>query len=228
MINVDVLFRRVQDMSRQYRSGFMSNDEFNDGLLMAQEVVAMYYYSKFEESNIVSDTLFPFIKSESISVVGGIMPIPSDFKFKLEANVTSINNTDVGIDEMVEPIRYINSDHWSGTLSSPIRKPRIGVCDSYGMTRKNNNFHVRPLEITKAQLTYIRNPNVATRVVTFDSDTDEETYDANASINLEWGQHCLPLFVDLLLSYKGVQLSDSQIIDYKINDYVKSKNLQGD
>lgn len=228
MIDIDLLYRRVQDLSRQYRSGFISNSEFNDGVSMAQKVVMGYYYSLYEESNVVSDVLSDFVKAEPITLLNGSGDIPSDFAFKIGGYVSSFVNKEPTIEQITEPITYVNSEHWGATLNSPIRKPRVDVENSYAMTRQNNKLLVRPMEVNEVTFIYIRKPLEAVRATNLDSTTDEENFDAINSVNLEWHEQCLQIFVDLLLYYKGLQIAASDIIDYaKTTNYVLQQNVKG-
>ncbi len=95
MIGVNVLYNEVQDITRTYQGGYLTNDEFNRAVNQAQ---AHLFSFLLEDSNVdrYTDTsLDPFKEETLIAKSSGAYPVPEDFAALREIAVPFILPTGV-------------------------------------------------------------------------------------------------------------------------------------
>jgi hypothetical protein len=112
------------------------------------------------------------------------------------------------------PVDYMNSNEVFYTLSSPIRQPSIQN-NIYRHQILNNTIYVYP-KLDKVVLKYLRRTTTpvwgSTPVSTPTGDFAQ--YDPAISVNFEWQYENFQDLVDLVLFYLGLQVKDSEIVQF--------------
>lgn len=232
MINVEYIFKAVNDLTRKNNAGYTSNAEFNRHLNQSQDMLMRYYYRQFEEHQILVDSLLPFIVNTQLQIgAKGVVVLPSDYRHRLEVGYLEIYNAACGetggpsIDP--KPMHYMAANEEMETLSSPIRKPRKdkGV---YRHTFFNGYMQVYPTDLTGyVNFKYLRDPVQANYAVTVNSVDRIQIYDPLNSVNLEWEEQDRDNIVDLILLFMGVAIRETALIQWVIqkNQYLANKQV---
>ena len=234
-ISVEFLRNQVNQLASKDQAGYSTDNEFNDNLASAQNVLFEYYYQLFEVQQQVVDALMPFIKEETVLTPNGVGNFPTDYIHRLQVSYKYVKNKGCttsckcgnkckpnGPEITVYPVDYMQTDEEAVVLSSYIRKPSIAK-RIFRHTFKNNKIYVYPTTISKVGFKYLRKPNSAFYATTIVSTStgDFRQYDAANSIDLEWPVQETENFVDLMLFYLGIEIRSSQILDF-----VKMKQQQ--
>lgn len=212
MLDVDFLYKRVVQLSGKGQNGYHSNDEFNDNLNHAQQVIYNYLLESDGSNKSVSSFLYPFIK---VAEITNPFVLPSDYREDIEVNFIKLD--DCGNRSIPFCAKPLRSDQVDLILKSPIRKPSSS---NFMYEVIGGKLIVRPLEKGVVSLKYYSNPPVAKRSTTVDINTDGEVYDESNSVQLVWPEKSIDDFVDILLHMKGIILRESPLIRY-----VESKNI---
>jgi len=230
MIPVEYIFNATNDLTRKNNAGYTSSEEFNRHLNQCQDMLMRYYYKLFEESQIVVDSLFPFLKELQLIVgTNGIVPMPDDYRYRLEVGYLEVFNAACeetgGPTIQPKPMHYLAANEVIETLSSPIRKPskekRI-----YKHTFVNNYMQVYPKDLTGyVNFKYVRDPLQAVYATTFDSINRIQVFDSSNSVDLEWLDQDRDNLVDLLLLMKGISIRETALTQWIMqkNQYLSNK-----
>lgn len=215
MIDVDVLYKSIKDLLRKDFNGWISSDEFNRMLALAQNDIFEYYLFAIQKNHRITNALRTFIEESNLTVVSGYADLPENFRYKLEVLFEIIENGEdcVPVTTM-KPGTQLNSDkpgmrYESVILSPDISKKQLAY-EFIGDTIKvhPNNF------IGRIYLKYYRKPARAERAYTVNSTTFEEVYDQGFSTQLEWNEEEMSNFVDVMLFYNGLKTRESPIIEW--------------
>lgn len=216
MINVDTLYSRIKDLARKDKSGYLTNDEFNRNLVNAQTAIYEYYFSIFEQTQVVPDRMAPFVVQGSFALpASGLVALPSLFKHTLRVNFIKVTNVAGGapVTSKIEALP-IEATEIDLTLSSPVRGPSVANRNIYYRVAGTNLQVFNGGIHGGVEFEYLRQPETPERAVTLDTDNDEESYDSANSTQLEWDSHVEPHFVDVLLYYYGLPTRQSEIIQW--------------
>jgi hypothetical protein len=210
MINIEVLYQTVRTLLRKDHAGWISSDEFNQVVALAQEAMFGFYLDSENERD-ANDALNPFEKTAPLTKIApGQFSMPTDYKARIEA-VTNSTASDCSTEVNYTPVRFITRQSEYLTLSSPIRGPKI---DSPKCVIRGDVLTVYPGKVPNVTLRYYRQPIEAIRAYTLNTISQEEEYDEANSVNLEWSAGRLDNFVDYLLYYKGLSLRETELIQW--------------
>jgi hypothetical protein len=217
MISVQLVFERVQDLSRKDKAGYMSSEEFNRDLGQAQNILFRYFYQQFEDRQQIVDSLNPFHKTVNLPIANGFCEFPADYRHRTEVGYLFVENPLCGLEQpTVEPIPmpYLNANEVMETLVSAIRKPSKEKKRVYH-TFINNKIEVHPYSLTGyIKFKYLAVPPTAIYATTLDLANDQENYDPLNSIDLIWNQQDTDNLVDLLLFFKGLEVRESALLEW--------------
>lgn len=220
MIDVDNLRTLVnQDLSRKdHAGGFMSSDEFNRLMNLAQNILFDFFFSKRDEQE-ARNALSPFYREVRLLASDDRnFTLPTDYNEKLDLWVATRENCDF---DAYIPIEIPARNELSRTLSSPVRGPDLNKEVVVGRLNETQ-LRLWPdiIDPYTVHLSYYIIPPEAERAYTVNPTTDEEELDAANTVNLIWSSDQLPEFVDLMLLFKGLSLRASSLIQW-----VQAKNV---
>ena len=215
MIDVDRLRTIVNtDLARKdHAGGFMSSDEFNRLVNVAQEMLFDYFFER-EDEQMVRDALSPFYRTKRLpSTDGHSFTLPSDYNKKLDIWVGNLSSC--ADNTLYIPVEIPARNELSRTLSSPVRGPSLAREVVVGRL-KESVLDIWPNIVSPYTLNiayYIGLPQ-ALRAYTVNPTTDEEELDAANTVNLAWRDDQIVDFIDVLLLFKGMTLRSSSFLEW--------------
>lgn len=210
MIPIVDIYRRVLDLSRKGRSGYLNAEEFTRHCNEAQDLLFRFYFKKYEEDQIITDALRPFVKDALAQLTNSRAPLPADYRHKIAVSVFRMNQGSY----TQYPIQFIRNHEVDLTRISPIRKPVLSEPRSWRYSIADNFFSVVPEMEGGYKIVYLCNPPNGKYAVTINGGTDEEDYDAGNSIDLIWNTQEMTNIIDLVLFLIGFQVKDNEIIQF--------------
>ncbi len=213
MINVDTLYNRISDLVLKDKSGYIDNTEFNRLMVTTQELVYDYEYAQYERKQAVSDALAGFVKTQqSTMTLGNAGARPSDYRHDLRNATVKLTQMISGVPTVVaKTCTYLHQDEINLTLDSVLRAPSV---ERFYYHFENGVQRVLPAISGYFVLRYLRQPTTPYRAVTLDVSNDQENYDSTTSVQLEWPSQLIRTFEDLMCWYLGLQIRDSEIIQW--------------
>lgn len=214
MINVDVLYNRLQDLTRKGKASYFKNDEFNRNMNDAEELLFGYYIELYKNSRWVEDAIkFTLLEAE-IANSSGVYPLPSNYKLYNSVAAKVLSGTKGNYKVSKKPA-YENKDDES-YLSEDNALRRGDVA------KRRFSYEVGASDITmfpsdftgNIYLKYFRDITKAVRGVTIVAGTDEEAYDAGSSTDLEWDPRELPNLIDIMLYLFGMSARDTAVMQW--------------
>lgn len=214
MIDVNYIYNRVSDLSAKHKSGYITNDQFNRDLTHMQDLLFRYYVDMYASTKRVVDVMATFVDFKSVKVIEGLVTPPNNFEHMIEGTTLLLENDCDGEVIVTEhPIYRLINDR-NMTLSSPIRKPSK-TKNLYYYDLMGESLYIYPEDVSgRMRIKYFRKPNVATRAVTIDTTTDDETYDEDNSTQLEWKSIETDNIIDIMLFFKGVQIRETNLLQW--------------
>lgn len=217
MINVQTLWQTIRDITRKDHAGYTSTDEFNRALSWAQEMVFGYYAEETSNDQGISEALDVFISEASLSPASGqYYNLPADYKRRINAGVKIVENSSCGNGPTTswKWANFWKSNEDLLTLDSPIRRPSVAK-RIFAYEIIGSQIKWWPSDYTgNIYLKYYRQPVEAFRAFTLNTATQEEEYDSQNSVNLEWAPDEIPNFVDLILLNKGLAIRENVIVNW--------------
>lgn len=224
MILMQDLFLRVNtDLVKKGLGGFANNSTFNRAVNEAQVILMEYYAEKYRFSQNLADAVLPFLETADIAITSGTFSFPSDYRHLLSAAYISYTNSD---GEPVETETILNESLPNEQLYA-YRKPTLGKPKTYKYELGAVN-KIKPSTLAgKVRVTYLRVPAEASRAVTNNVTTDDEDYNAGSTVNLEWPSHEFVNFVDLLMFAKGVEIRETDLVNWVAgrNQFAKTEKI---
>lgn len=218
MISVNELYNEVQDVTRTYQGGYLSNDEFNRAVRQAE----MHLFSFLtEDSNVDRNTetsLDPFKEEALIYKLSGVYPKPDNFAVLREIAVPFMLPSGLTEYRPAYPVENIGM-----TMTSVIRKPSK---TAFGYTW-DTDFTLYPDSNVQILLKYFRVPVAPERKVTYATDgSGNELFNPTGTIDLEWNAMDKSIILDLTLYYAAVITSTPNLIEWvqNKNSFIPSKN----
>lgn len=220
MIPVQDIIKRVQDLSRKDKSGYMSSEELTRDLNETQQMLMDYYWDRFSNSQDGIDSLNPFIKEVELQIKNGFVDFPDDYRHRIEMGNVFIenqygDNCSVSNPKVTEAeLRYLHPSEERLTVTSHIRKPSVEKKRIYH-SFVNNRIKILPKEtVGYVVLKYLAQPPVAIYATTINPTTDKEEYDASNSVDLEWNAQDLHNIVDIMLLFKAIEVRESALVNW--------------
>jgi hypothetical protein len=161
----------------------------------------------YELNLINTNSVKRFKSTANIVVTTGIGDLPADYEYHSASLFTYQVNGDP---TKWKKIDIVTDEEWDARISSSIKYP----------TQKNpigkivgDKIHILPLSIQAFRLAYLRTPNVPEFAMTLDQD-DVEVYDDQNSVELDFEEFDKLKIAQMILSYRGVNLRDVNIVQY--------------
>ncbi len=142
-------------------------------------------------------------------VTNGVLPFPADYahyedvRYNYTTPINGINNTFPKPVEMLKEAQL--TERLGNYTKQPTTKNPVGVV-------RNNSIHIFPLTITAVDFHYYRFPKDP--VFSYDEADGYITYNAAASIDLEWPRDEKLTIANMMLSYVGVNLREGELVQY--------------
>jgi hypothetical protein len=224
MIDVDFIYQRVSDLSRQNKSGQLQNDMFNRMLTSTENILFDYYQDLLEVDGSIAASLVNFIESKEVSVLNGLINLPEDYRHRISvtANIQK-KNCAPGTIKLVA-FRYAAADEFDMIRQSPIRKGNLERGIAWH-TLSSGTIEVSP-KVKKVTLRYLRVPQYAERVVEVDVNTLVETYQQDDSSQLEWPVSCQEDIIALMLMQFGITIKETALTQYALSRINSLSNKQ--
>lgn len=214
MINVNDIWQLIRDVSRKDHAGYLSTNEFNRVLRIAEELLFDYYIWIYDSTARIEAALDPFRVSLSVPYPPGGYTLPGDLRQRLEVGAIWVESSCGSLVTTPYPAPPLNTNEKMLTLSSGVRKPSL--------TKKvfrhqiiANRMILYPETFTgNIHLEYLRHPVYGSRGYTIDVPSQEEIYSANTSVNLEWPLSEQGNILDIMLFVKGIQVQSGPLIQW--------------
>lgn len=216
MINVDYIFKRVNDsLSKKNQAGYSSVEDFNGDLHDSENILFEFFYKDYERTQKISDALSPFLVEKDFPVNSGYVAYPDDYRHPLEMvynMVLSGKDCESSAQEIL--MHKLQSNEERDTMASFIRKPSIEKKLIY-FVQLADKFRIRPMELKgSVRFKYLRNPKFGEYKTSIDFEKEIEVYDPLISTNLEWKEPESVGIIDLMLLHKGIEIRDSELVQF--------------
>lgn len=214
MIDVDFIYRRIRDLSRENKSGQLQNEMFNRTLTSCENILYDYHQEMFERDGNVAAAMHPFIKKTDVNVIGDLIELPDDYRHRISLS-KRVAISEPGCENpefMTVNYRYMPADKFDEMKSSFVRKPDLQKGIAWHSLR-NGTIEIAP-RVKKITIRYLREPVYGNRVVVEDTDTLVEAYDQAASTDLEWPMIAREDLINLMLMQFGVSIKETPLVQY--------------
>jgi hypothetical protein len=216
-------YRFVQFLANQTQSGGIKPNDFNLASERAQIQLFYTERQKWQETQIITDALSPFLTKVSLIVSPfGRVNYPSDYAGTSSVRHTYFLNSSTAANpkSISVDVDEINDNAIGDVLSSQIvmptkRYPRIAYYDNY--------MQVFPQNLGIIDLTYLREP--AKPVWGFTIVNNNPVYDPSpsASTNWEFLDQYHNAIVMMICSYFGMNLREADVV--QAAEMFKTQNL---
>ena len=153
----------------------------------------------FDNSQVSTDALLPFIKESPITVINGFANLPTDYRHTVSAT-NSVNN---------KIVTFLTKREFDEILTDSINFPTdIYPCATF----VQGELKLRPLTTTSLNFTYLRKPAVPFWNYTIIN--DEPVYDPTGSVQIEFPEITHITFARLILGYMSIQFRDADLLQY--------------
>jgi hypothetical protein len=199
------------------KGGYGTNAQFNDDVRRMQTMLQNYFINRYAESNVIEESLSPFITQQTITLTDYTAPKPTSFRHKISAKYQySINNDDFSNSSLQEfPLIELRANEWDATHDSVIRGAnKEKERGYYGIMSDTMRFSFNKGDVI---VTYIKTPPTAVRQVTLDVATDNENYNPTGTVDLIWNESDENNLIDIMLWFKGIQIRESEIMNWVIS-----------
>lgn len=224
MVNVDTVYQAVLTLTNKFQGGgYLSPDEFNTFANIANLELMDEYFSSFQNTQKLTDSIKTFISTKTLMIDElGMMQYPSDYYFfaamrtykledylavktKCEKNNTPINYR--GIRQV--NIKVIDNDKLGSLMSSDLFAPneQYPVAIFYG-----DYIQIYPLNLGIGILDYLFKPPAVNWGFTISGSTGLPIYNPETSTDFMWddiNQNSLIMKISRLL---GVQIRETDLV----------------
>lgn len=201
------LYETVSQTAKTGTSGYQSMAEFNNSLSLCQKELLGLLSPYYAKNIHVQDLLAPFIEVSANSTSK-----PADYHQFVSATVNG---------HAAYPLRPNQLSLYS---TSPIRKPTATL--SYYCFVENG---IEWLTLTgiSGDMTYIRQPNEASIILTPTSTEDDDYLTPTVGDELEWPERAFPFLFYMMLQKLGVEMKDALIQEFsQIGLQVEATKIQ--
>lgn len=216
MIDVNVIYQRVQDLASKDKGGYLSPQEFNRHLLDAQIMLYEFYFDKFEHYQQIPENMRDFVVPANLALSSsGTAALPLDFQHCIRVRYRKVVNVPGG-EPTVEFIEAtpIHASEVNLTLSSPVRKPSLSKRRVYFRLANSVLNVYTDVSGGQVELEYLRLPVVPFWNSTLDVANDQYNYTSSGSVQLEWQEYDQDNFTDLMLLLYGLPTRQSEVIQW--------------
>lgn len=170
-------------------------------------------FADFEKNETIHDGLRPFrvIQGFTSSLSGFLNAVyfPDDYMHFTGNAVTIYGST-------LYKIKFVNDDEWADATRSQLRQPlsTAAIAKDIGKSNVslNGGFQLFPLQTLVGSYDYLRRP--VTPVYAYTVSGRTITYNAGASVQLEWTDNYINPIMFAALSYWSIDMDDNGLIQY--------------
>lgn len=214
MVNVNSIWQLIRDVSRKDHAGYLSTDEFNRVLNLAEQLLFDYYIWVYDTTARIESALDPFRVSEQVPYLSAGYVLPSNFRQRLEFGAIWLESSCDGLVQTIHPAPPMDGAEKLLTVSSEVRRPSLAK-RVFRHQIIAGRLMIYPSTFTgSVHLEYLRNPTYGVRGYTLDTGSQEEVYNPSTSTNLEWPQSEIGNILDIMLFIKGMQTQSGAIIEW--------------
>lgn len=207
---VEDVFKQVTALSRKGSTGYHSSNDFNDQCRLVQSLLYDYYFSMYENSQRIPDSLRPFLKTPVLNVVNSILSYPADYRHRIEVAIWIV--TKGAADYCACP--HVHGMEEAYASASFIRSGSIAKKRFYHCLYSTYIKIIPEAFNGVARLKYLSAPIAAFRNFTIDTANDVENYNPIGSVNFQWESMDETNLVDLFLHLKGIQTRQSELLSW--------------
>lgn len=204
MNNINAIYNFLLFIISKERGSFITVDEAMQCLDSAQMELFEYYFKEYGETQKVHDALSVFKTRVQFNAVGGVVDYPSDYLHLLAGVYTVTGST-------VNPVVFVNEDELPDALTSQLRP--VTTANPIALDYASG-FQIYPQTTQVGFYTYLRRP--ATPVLAYTQVGRTITYDANASIQLEFSASYINNIMARALKPFGINLSETDVQQYAL------------
>lgn len=210
MIPIDRVFQTVSALSRKGSTGYHSNDDFNNQIILAQTLLFGWYFEQYEKNQSVPDALIPFLEQPVLPIVAGLVAYPANYRHRIEVQV---GYTSAGATTW-HSCPYVKTAAEILAAERFVRRPNVEK-RRFAHTLAKGGIKVLPESFDGVvKFKYLADPPAAVRAVTVNVAQDVENYNPVGSVDLIWGAQDEQNIIDILLYLKGVQTRQSELIQW--------------
>lgn len=210
MINVNEVYTTVQDLANKEQKGFIQPSRFNR---LASQAVSHIFNRKFkgyQSTQEISDDLRPFIKLLELDVaVDGYVNYPEDYVNLSSIRYVKVTQSDGQVVKSPIEIEPKDDNELGYILNSRIVMPTKDFPVAFFY---DNGIRVFPNDLQRVELTYLRQPT--TPLWAFTTVNNRPVYNADDSVDFEFGYSMFSEVVVEILSYIGVTLREAEVTQY--------------
>jgi len=238
MIGIDELKRFVEFLTNKEQSGNnWSPEQFNMLVKRATDDIQRWLIGleanyqpgqplpavAYEVTQKVKDDLRWLKSIKTITVNSdGLMVIPSDYVYMTAIEYDKIDNTCDGQPTVqTKGVEIVADDKWATRIGNAIKVPNhnFPVCNFMDKTY----IQYRPKNLQRVRFVYLRELPTPVWGYTIDPASDVPLYDAGSSTDIDMPEILLNDIARIMLSYIGINLRESQVVDYA--ETIKQKGV---
>ncbi len=211
-MNIKTVHDLINFYAGKFNTGYFTHDEINDALNSESFNLFLKYYQGWEATQEMSDFLRPFLKEESLVAAGGLGTLPADMEHPVLIQTELVTETDEDTQEVTtiveadKNIEVVDRAAWAFKITEPTFGPTV----DYPVIRLDTtSFQVRPVEVTKVFMQYLKTP-----VESVYTETPEGEFDQENSVDLEWSETLYDQLINRTLANLGISMREGELIEY--------------
>ncbi len=221
-VNVNTLYTRSQDIANNAQgSGYLDPDTWNNFANLVVEDILNEEFKVFQNTQIITDTLKPWIKKILLPVNSGICAYPNNFRYyiasrtyDLESYKTLVttcgtNGTEPDYSVLAEvDIKLIDNDKFGKRSISKLLPPsyEYPIMVSY-----YDGFHITPNDIGILILDYLRQPATIKWNYQISTSTGLPEYVATGSTDFDGDAGLQNKIITGILTYFGFSVREAEL-----------------
>lgn len=226
MENINDVYNYCGLLANKTQSGYFTPDDFNlaapigqlnflrvkIGLPEAYQPLAPYPPQSYQLTQVISDSLRPFIKEVTLNKVGQGFDIPTDSVAYSTSGYQYVENTSCGQAPIFseEPIEFVTDGERRQRLNSFLTPPSYEYPIGAYL---NGQLVVYPKDITSINLTYIKMPNKPIRNYTINSN-DQDIYEPIGSVQLEFPKMDWEAISLYIVKAYAINMRETELLNY--------------
>jgi len=214
-LNVDTVYSASKTLVNKEQSGNFKPGLFNAIAVMANQDKFSEMVRVFQKTQTITDEMYPFLRKKPLIVPAtGILPYPTDFcqfvvmksKYKKDQSACA---SPVITEYLEGPIDILGNNQIGERLESGINAPTL----KHGCGEQlNDGFHIYPLNMGTALLTYFKQPVNPKWGYTV-GPNGLEVYNPATSTDFEWPWRSQNDLIRRICWYFGVNVREADIIN---------------
>jgi hypothetical protein len=217
------IWNLVDDITRkELRGNIIGGNQRNRLLKMANTQHFNNLLNEYEVNQEITDSLQVFkttktgaeLTPASNDSYGYYLTLPTDY-----ARFGELGYKYSGNPSNYKVVELLTDDEWHIRRGSIIKRPTRKYPIA---TIRGDKIYYAPdanddedaLQTSYLELIYLKRPTEPVYATTYNSTTDDYTYDSGSSTELEWNDEDKMKIVGIILTYAGVKLSEGDIYQY--------------